>query len=60
MQSQFVTALYPFAGQNEGDLSFEEGDRIKVLKKTDSTEDWWEGEVRGLTGSFPANYVKIG
>lgn len=60
MQSQFVTALYPFAGQNAGDLSFEEGDRIRVLKKTDSTDDWWEGEVGGLTGSFPANYVTVG
>lgn len=59
-QSQFVTALFPFAGQNAGDLSFGEGDRIKVLKKTDSTDDWWEGEIRGMTGSFPANYVKVG
>ncbi|GAB7348738.1 hypothetical protein MBLNU459_g7473t1 [Dothideomycetes sp. NU459] len=60
VQSQFVTALYAFVGQNDGDLSFDEGDRIKVLKKTDSTDDWWEGEIRGVAGSFPANYVKVG
>lgn len=59
-QSQFVTALFDFGGQGEGDLSFREGDRIKVVKKTESTDDWWEGELHGMVGSFPANYVKMG
>lgn len=54
----FVTALYDFAGQGQGDLDFKEGDRIKVLKRTNSTQDWWEGELRGTKGSFPANYVQ--
>lgn len=57
-QGQFVTALYDFTGQNDGDLSFIEGDRIRVVKKTESTNDWWKGEIRGVTGSFPANYVQ--
>ncbi len=55
----YAVALYDFDGQNQGDLRFNEGDQIKVLKKTDSTEDWWEGELRGTRGSFPANYCKI-
>ena len=54
----FVTALYDFAGQGEGDLAFYEGDRIRVVHKTDRTDDWWEGEIRGVRGSFPANYVE--
>lgn len=58
-QAQFVTALYDFAGQNEGDLSFQEGDQIRVVKKTESMNDWWKGEIRGVTGSFPANYVQV-
>lgn len=58
-QHQFVTALYDFEGQNAGDLSFKEGDRIRVVKKTDSMDDWWDGELRGQTGAFPANYMKI-
>lgn len=59
MQSQWVTALYDFEGQNHGDLGFREGDRIRVVKKTESQDDWWEGELRGMQGSFPANYVKV-
>jgi amphiphysin len=55
---EYVTALYAFAGQGAGDLAFEEGDRIRVVKKTGSTDDWWEGELRGVKGSFPANYCQ--
>ncbi|KAF2400686.1 hypothetical protein EJ06DRAFT_542856 [Trichodelitschia bisporula] len=58
MQFEYVTALYDFAGEGQGDLSFREGDRIRVMKKTESTDDWWEGELRGLRGSFPANYCR--
>ena len=57
-QALWVTALYDFAGQGQGDLVFREGDKIKVTKKTDSTDDWWEGELKGVQGSFPANYCQ--
>jgi amphiphysin len=55
----YAVALYSFQGQGQGDLSFREGDRIKVVKKTDSTDDWWQGELNGVKGSFPANYCKL-
>ena len=58
-QDQYVTALYDFDGQGPGDLAFREGDRIKVVKKTESEQDWWEGELRGAKGSFPANYCRM-
>ncbi|KAI9729867.1 MAG: hypothetical protein M1834_006616 [Cirrosporium novae-zelandiae] len=58
-QGIWVKALYDFAGQGAGDLEFREGDRIKVLKKTESTDEWWEGELRGVKGSFPANYCQL-
>lgn len=57
-QGSWVTALYDFKGQGKGDLVFQEGDRIKVVKKTESTDDWWEGELKGVQGSFPANYCQ--
>ncbi|CAI5769492.1 domain-containing YSC84 1 [Podarcis lilfordi] len=55
----FVTALYPFEGQQPGDLTFNAGDRIKITTKTDSQFDWWEGSLQGRTGIFPANYVTM-
>ena len=58
-QDCWVTALYDFAGQGQGDLVFREGDRIKVVKKTESKDDWWEGELKGVHGSFPANYCQV-
>jgi amphiphysin len=59
-QFEYVTALYDFNGQNQGDLSFREGDRIKIIKKTPSDQDWWDGELRGVKGAFPANYCRSG
>lgn len=56
--AEYVTAMYDFDSHTAGDLSFREGDRIRVVKKTDSSQDWWEGEVNGMKGSFPANYCK--
>ncbi|KAJ5388582.1 hypothetical protein N7509_011123 [Penicillium cosmopolitanum] len=54
----FVTALYDFDGQGDDDLKIREGDRIRIVKKTNSTDDWWEGELGGMQGYFPANYVE--
>lgn len=54
-----VTAMHAYAGQQPGDLSFAVGDRITVITKTDSQYDWWEGELRGQVGIFPANFVSL-
>lgn len=54
--AEYVVARYPFSSQNAGDLSFREGDRIKIVKKTGTDQDWWVGELDGVKGSFPANY----
>ncbi|KAJ1797586.1 hypothetical protein LPJ59_003042 [Coemansia sp. RSA 2399] len=52
-----VVALYDFAGEQEGDLSFKRHDLIIVTKKSDNDVDWWEGTCNGKKGSFPSNYV---
>jgi amphiphysin len=54
----FVVAKYDFAGESPGDLAFKVGARIKIIKKTDSLEDWWEGELNGERGMFPRNYCE--
>ncbi|EKM83672.1 hypothetical protein AGABI1DRAFT_66540 [Agaricus bisporus var. burnettii JB137-S8] len=50
---QYVIALYDFTAQAEGDLSFNAGDRIELVQRTASSEDWWTGRVNGLEGVFP-------
>lgn len=51
-------ALYTFRGEQSGDLSFQKGDIIQIVEKSDSTDDWWTGELGGKQGIFPANYVE--
>jgi len=55
---QYVTALYDFVAQASGDLSFKTGDRIEIVERTGSTEDWWTGKLNGRQGVFPGNYVQ--
>ncbi|KAJ2723023.1 BAR adaptor protein Hob1 [Coemansia sp. Benny D115] len=54
---QFVEALYDYAAQADGDLSFKEGDRIELIKRTEAKDDWWTGRLRGVVGVFPGTYV---
>ena len=44
--------------QADGDLSFKTTDRIEIVKKTESQEDWWTGRLNGAEGVFPGNYVQ--
>lgn len=44
--------------QADGDLSFKTNDRIEIVKKTESQEDWWTGRLNGAEGVFPGNYVQ--
>jgi len=55
---QYVVALYDFAAQADGDLSFNVGDRIEIVKRTQTADDWWTGRVNGREGVFPGNYVQ--
>lgn len=55
---EYVVALYTFNGEDAGDLSFREGDKIKIVKKTATAQDWWVGELGGTRGNIPANYCK--
>ncbi|XP_066517211.1 intersectin-1 isoform X4 [Hoplias malabaricus] len=48
-------AMYTYESNEQGDLTFQQGDVITVLKREG---DWWTGTVSGKTGVFPSNYVK--
>ena len=49
-------ALYSYSAQNQDELTFHKNSIINVLSKDDA--DWWKGEVNGVTGMFPSNYVQ--
>lgn len=51
-----VLASYPYAAQNEDELTFQQGDIISIVSREDP--DWWTGQLAGITGVFPANYVQ--
>lgn len=50
-----VRALHNFEGTEQGELTFEKGDIIKVVDR--NYKDWWRGQLKGRTGIFPVNYV---
>jgi hypothetical protein len=52
---QQVRANFEFHAENDAELSFRVGDVITVLNQDDP--GWWEGELNGHRGLFPANYV---
>lgn len=47
--------MYTYESNEQGDLSFQQGDVVVVMRKEG---DWWTGMVGGKTGVFPSNYVK--
>lgn len=49
--------MYDYAAANQDELSFSKGQLINIWDKTNP--DWWKGEVQGVTGLLPTNYVKM-
>ncbi|KAB0366842.1 hypothetical protein FD754_010998, partial [Muntiacus muntjak] len=50
-------ALCNYRGQNPGDLRFNKGDVILLRRQLD--ENWYQGEVNGVSGVFPASSVEV-
>ncbi|KAM9226442.1 E3 ubiquitin-protein ligase SH3RF2 [Leptosomus discolor] len=50
-------ALYTYRGHNPGELRFNKGDIIVLLRQLD--ENWYLGEVDGISGVFPASSVQV-
>lgn len=51
-----VQAMYPYKALNDDELSFEADDIISVLGRDEP--EWWRGELNGISGLFPSNYVR--
>mmetsp|Transcript_13198 Transcript_13198/g.18283 ORF Transcript_13198/g.18283 Transcript_13198/m.18283 type:complete len:256 (+) Transcript_13198:104-871(+) len=57
----YVVAIYAYDKQHPDEISFQQGDRIKVLEKHQT--GWWTGEIKGADGqirigNFPSNFVR--
>ncbi|XP_023571137.1 putative E3 ubiquitin-protein ligase SH3RF2 isoform X3 [Octodon degus] len=50
-------ALCNYRGQNPGDLRFNKGDVILLRRQLD--ENWYQGEINGDCGIFPASSVEV-
>lgn len=59
---KYAIAKYTFTSDYEGDMSFEKGEKIKVIRVID--DGWWEGTIEHdgqdtKCGIFPANYCSL-
>ncbi|XP_013875994.1 E3 ubiquitin-protein ligase SH3RF1 isoform X2 [Austrofundulus limnaeus] len=50
-------ALYNYDGKEPGDLKFTKGDIIILRRQVD--ENWYHGEMGGVHGFFPTNFVQV-
>ncbi|CAO0801418.1 unnamed protein product [Mucor circinelloides] len=55
--AHYVLAQWDYTAEGNFELSFREGDKIKLLEK--HNDDWWEGELNDEIGFFPANRTKV-
>lgn len=49
-------ALYEYKAAQSDELDLQPGDVITLTTKLEG--GWWEGELRGKSGVFPASYVE--
>ncbi|THD28246.1 Sh3-containing grb2 protein 1 (Endophilin II) [Fasciola hepatica] len=50
-------ALFDFEAENPFELSFHEGDLIRLIEQVD--DNWYLGELHGQEGHFPTSYVEV-
>ncbi|KAL4482974.1 hypothetical protein ABPG74_019000 [Tetrahymena malaccensis] len=55
-QNKFVVSKEEFIGQQDGHLTFKQGEKIQVLKQTKN--GWWIGMCNNKIGYFPFNFVQ--
>lgn len=48
---------FAYVGRSAQELSFQPGDRIRLLAK--ASEHWWRGELHGARGLVPHKYISL-
>ncbi|XP_074599300.1 FCH and double SH3 domains nervous wreck isoform X2 [Brevipalpus obovatus] len=51
-----VRALYDYSATSGEEISFKEGDLLKIIEK--SEDGWWLAELHGVVGHFPSMLVE--
>ena len=49
-------AVYDYTANQSDELSIQPGDIINLIDR--QSEDWWQGQIHGEVGIFPASYVQ--
>ena len=52
-----AAAMYPYVAGNPDELSFEEGDVLAIVDR--SEHDWWKVEKDGKIYVVPAAYLEV-
>ncbi|RWS17284.1 SH3 domain containing protein 5-like protein [Dinothrombium tinctorium] len=52
---EYVRAVYDYTATSDEEISFQTGDLIKILERSD--DGWWLGEKDGIIGHFPSMLV---
>ncbi|XP_071108291.1 osteoclast-stimulating factor 1-like [Haliotis cracherodii] len=55
-QVKVVRAMYRYDAQQNDELTFDEGDLLYILDKTDTS--WWKAKCGSKVGLIPSNYVE--
>ncbi|EHB00144.1 CD2-associated protein [Heterocephalus glaber] len=58
---EYCRTLFAYEGSNEDELTFKEGEIIRLISKETGEAGWWKGELNGKEGVFPDNFaIQIG
>lgn len=57
VSENIAIAISDYRSEEEKDLTFQRGDRIKITLQHNS--GWWEGELDGKKGYFPKSFVQV-
>ena len=56
-ESDEVVVLYEYTAALQDELSLRVGDVITKVEKMEG--GWWKGDLGGVRGMFPDNFVKV-
>lgn len=59
LAKQLCEVKYSYKSQNEDELTLKKGDIITLISKDQQDPGWWKGELNGVVGVFPDNFVDV-